>query len=78
MQICLQGQNGVSKLLVPCAYLFLGIMHREILMDISDEEGDRKACIWTVPVLAGMRVIPHDDLSWHLQINSAVYRPSLC
>lgn len=38
-------------------------MHREILMDICDEEGDRKAHIWTLPVLAGVYVITHGDYS---------------
>jgi hypothetical protein len=39
----------------PCAYLFLCIMHREILMDINDVEGDREAGVYTLPVVLGRR-----------------------
>lgn len=50
------GQLGVTKLLPLCAFVFLGIMYREILMDISDVDGDRSAGIHTIPVVAGQKV----------------------
>jgi 4-hydroxybenzoate polyprenyltransferase len=40
-------------MLAPCAFVFLGIMYREILMDINDMDGDRAAGVWTLPVVAG-------------------------
>ena len=39
----------------PAAYLFLGIMHREVLMDINDVRGDAEACVRTLPVVLGRR-----------------------
>jgi len=40
-------------MLVPAALVFLGIYHREILMDIDDVEGDRQCQIMTLPRLLG-------------------------
>jgi 4-hydroxybenzoate polyprenyltransferase len=39
----------------PAAYLFLAIMHREILMDINDTRGDQEAGVRTLPVVYGRR-----------------------
>jgi len=36
-----------------CVFAFLGVVYREILMDINDEEGDRKGGIQTLPVTIG-------------------------
>ena len=36
-----------------CMFAFLGVVYREILMDINDEEGDRKGGIKTLPVIFG-------------------------
>ena len=39
----------------PCAALFCGILHREILMDLNDVDGDRENGVHTVPVVLGKR-----------------------
>ena len=39
----------------PVAYLFLCIMHREILMDINDTRGDQEAGVRTLPVVFGRK-----------------------
>lgn len=38
---------------VPCAFLFLAVCYREILMDINDVEGDAANGVKTLPVLLG-------------------------
>lgn len=48
-----QGRDGIAKLLPLCAFLFMGLMYREVLMDITDEAGDREAGVRTIPVVAG-------------------------
>ena len=40
----------------PAAYLFLAIMHREVLMDINDTRGDQEAGVRTLPVVFGRKV----------------------
>jgi len=37
----------------PCAFLFLAVCYREILMDINDVEGDKASGVKTLPVLLG-------------------------
>ena len=39
--------------LVPCAFLFLAVCYREILMDVLDMDGDAAAGVKTLPVLVG-------------------------
>ncbi|KAK9814843.1 hypothetical protein WJX72_012464 [[Myrmecia] bisecta] len=46
---------GVRAVIAPCAFVFLAIMYREILMDIQDVEGDRAARVWTLPVMLGRK-----------------------
>jgi 4-hydroxybenzoate polyprenyltransferase len=50
-----QGTEGIRSVLGPCMFVFLGIMYREILMDINDWQGDREAGIWTLPVVVGRK-----------------------
>lgn len=40
---------------IPTLLVFLGIYHREILMDIDDMEGDAQCRIMTLPRLLGRR-----------------------
>lgn len=49
----MQSAEALQAVIAPCTFLFLGIMHREILMDINDTEGDREAGINTLPVVLG-------------------------
>ena len=48
-----QGGGALRAVAVPAAYLFLLIMHREILMDINDTKGDGETGVRTVPVVFG-------------------------
>ncbi len=48
-----QASAGLAAVAGPCAYLFGCIMHREILMDLNDTEGDRGSGINTLPVVLG-------------------------
>jgi 4-hydroxybenzoate polyprenyltransferase len=48
-----QASAGLHAVASPCAYLFCCIMHREILMDLNDTEGDRGSGINTLPVVLG-------------------------
>ena len=52
----MQGSLIPLKLLPLCLFVFLGIMYREVLMDITDEAGDREAGVRTIPVVAGAHV----------------------
>ena len=47
--------QGPSALRVAglCAVLFCGVLHREILMDMNDVDGDRTNGVRTVPVALG-------------------------
>ncbi|CAL8467253.1 g6789 [Coccomyxa elongata] len=46
---------ALATVAAPCAYLFCCILHREILMDINDTDGDRASGIPTLPVVLGRR-----------------------
>ena len=48
-------QHGVAleNMVALSSFTFLGIMHREILMDMNDEVGDRAAGVLTLPVVFG-------------------------
>ncbi|KAL4442686.1 hypothetical protein ABPG77_006680 [Micractinium sp. CCAP 211/92] len=46
---------GLHAVLAPSAFLWLGIMHREIMMDIQDRRGDGAAGVQTLPVVLGPR-----------------------
>lgn len=47
--------SPVRSVLVPVVLVFLGIYHREILMDIDDVAGDSQCHIMTLPRLLGRR-----------------------
>ena len=49
------GAAGASLRVVtaPCAFLFLAVCYREILMDVTDAEGDAAAGVKTLPVVLG-------------------------
>jgi geranylgeranylglycerol-phosphate geranylgeranyltransferase len=47
------GGAGIMRLVPLCTFLFMGLMYREVLMDITDVVGDREAGIRTIPVVAG-------------------------
>ncbi|PRW20525.1 pyruvate carboxylase isoform A [Chlorella sorokiniana] len=49
------GGPGLRAVLAPCAFLWLGIMFREIMMDIQDRCGDGLAGVLTLPVVLGPR-----------------------
>ena len=49
----LQGPGVLAAVAGPCAALFCGILHREILMDLNDVDGDRENGVRTVPVVLG-------------------------
>lgn len=49
------GGPGLHAVLGPSAFLWLGIMHREIMMDIQDRRGDGAAGVQTLPVVFGAR-----------------------
>jgi len=44
------------------SFTFFGIMHREILMDMNDEAGDRAAGVLTLPVVFGTFLTSY---AWH-------------
>lgn len=46
---------GLRCMAAPTAYLFMSILHREILMDIADRNGDRASGVPTLPVVLGAR-----------------------
>ena len=48
-------QHGVAleNMVALSSFTFFGIMHREILMDMNDEAGDRAAGVLTLPVVFG-------------------------
>lgn len=50
------GRAGIARLVPLCTFLFMGLMYREVLMDITDEIGDREAGVRTIPVVAGRSV----------------------
>lgn len=52
---CLQGPGLLATVAGPCATLFCGILHREIMMDLNDVDGDRENGVRTVPVVLGKR-----------------------
>ena len=51
-------QHGVAleNMVALSSFTFLGIMHREILMDMNDEAGDRAAGVLTLPVVFGASI----------------------
>ena len=51
--------KALGKVLQISSILFLGVMGREIWMDVLDEEGDRKGSVRTVPVVHGKRKACH-------------------
>ena len=51
----MQGWAGVCATAAPAAFAFLAMAHRETLMDLNDEAGDRAFGVWTLPVVAGPR-----------------------
>ena len=53
VHVCVQGGGALRAVAAPAAYLFLLIMHREILMDINDTRGDAEMGVRTVPVVFG-------------------------
>lgn len=48
--------HGIHAIIKPCIFAFLGVMNREILMDLHDVEGDAQSGIKTLPVLVGRNV----------------------
>lgn len=48
--------QALPKILQLSTTIFLGVMGREIWMDVLDEDGDRKASIQTIPVKYGKRI----------------------
>ncbi|CAK0787933.1 hypothetical protein CVIRNUC_011155 [Coccomyxa viridis] len=48
-----QGQKLLRSMAGLCLVLFCGILHREILMDLNDVDGDRDNGVHTVPVVFG-------------------------
>ena len=49
----MQGQELLRSVAGLCLVLFCGILHREILMDLNDVDGDRDNGVRTVPVVLG-------------------------
>ena len=51
-------QHGVAlgNMVELAGFTFFGIMHREIMMDMNDVEGDRAAGVLTLPVVFGLRL----------------------
>ncbi len=49
----MQGQELLRSVAGLCLVLFCGILHREILMDLNDVDGDRDNGVHTVPVVFG-------------------------
>ena len=49
----MQGRELLRSVAGLCLVLFCGILHREILMDINDVNGDRNNGVHTVPVVLG-------------------------
>ena len=49
----MQGQELWRSVAGLCLVLFCGILHREILMDLNDVDGDRDNQVHTVPVVFG-------------------------
>lgn len=45
--------EGIKRIVAPTCFVFCGIMYREILMDISDRQGDAAAGVSTLPVVVG-------------------------
>ena len=62
--MCSSTQHGVAlgNIVVLAGFTFLGIMHREILMDMNDVDGDRAAGVLTLPVVFGAP-LPSANLS---------------
>ena len=52
-RVSVQGGEALRAVALPAAYLFLLIMHREILMDINDTKGDGEMGVQTIPVVFG-------------------------
>ena len=52
---CMQDAGLLRVVAAPVAYLFLSIMHREVLMDINDTRGDQEAGVRTLPVVFGRK-----------------------
>ncbi len=67
--VCVQDYAGIRQLLPLYLFLFCSFVYREVLMDITDEEGDREAGVWTIPVVAGQlfRVMKRPSISLRLQ-----------
>ncbi len=53
-------QHGVAlgNMVELAGFTFFGIMHREILMDMNDVDGDRAAGVLTLPVVFGPCLTP--------------------
>eukprot|EP00197_Chlamydomonas_leiostraca_P013844 CAMPEP_0202867674 /NCGR_PEP_ID=MMETSP1391-20130828/9561_1 /ASSEMBLY_ACC=CAM_ASM_000867 /TAXON_ID=1034604 /ORGANISM="Chlamydomonas leiostraca, Strain SAG 11-49" /LENGTH=313 /DNA_ID=CAMNT_0049547737 /DNA_START=559 /DNA_END=1500 /DNA_ORIENTATION=+ len=47
------GMDALQRLVAPTAFSFTAIIFREVLMDVTDMEGDRAAGVRTLPVLLG-------------------------
>lgn len=48
-----QAAHALSAVLATCTWAFLSVLHREVLMDITDVDGDRAAGVLTMPVVLG-------------------------
>lgn len=51
-----QAPTALSAVLATCTWAFLGVLHREVLMDITDVDGDAAAGVLTMPVVLGRPV----------------------
>ena len=49
----MQGQELLRSVAGLCLVLFCGVLHREILMDLNDVDGDRDNGVHTVPLVFG-------------------------
>mmetsp|Transcript_30118 Transcript_30118/g.36574 ORF Transcript_30118/g.36574 Transcript_30118/m.36574 type:complete len:431 (-) Transcript_30118:189-1481(-) len=47
------GAAGLKVVSAPMMYMFLGVLYREVMMDINDMKGDRAAGVQTLPVKLG-------------------------
>lgn len=51
-----QAFHSLSAVLATCTWAFLSVLHREVLMDITDVDGDAAAGVLTMPVVLGRPV----------------------
>ncbi len=70
-------QHGVAlaNMVALSSFTFFGIMHREILMDMNDEAGDRAAGVLTLPVVFGASLTGN---AWHKNVGTTSHIVSSC